>query len=171
VHSRTHPASDGLVLPLTLDPPVRLHDDKKKWNNNHKNRNLESVSAKMLIIFSPWLHLPAERTHLRASASTSRQRQHTLPRQPPRSPPSPSPHFPTPRDGGGRPAYPPQPLPPCAAPPRRLRTRFPPAAAKLRPGHSPRTRPPTWVLRMRVRGRCAGAGVVGGGRVRRCVRK
>jgi hypothetical protein len=112
VHSRTHPASDGLVLPLTLDPPVRLHDDKKKWNNNHKNRNLESVSAKMLIIFSPWLHLPAERTHLRASASTSRQRQHTLPRQPPRSPPSPSPHFPTPRDGGGRPAYPPQPLPP-----------------------------------------------------------
>jgi hypothetical protein len=114
VHSRTHPASDGLVLPLTLDPPVRLHDDKKKWNNNHKNRNLESVSAKMLIIFSPWLHLPAERTHLRASASTSRQRQHTLPRQPPRSPPSPSPHFPTPRDGGGRPAYPPQPLPPPA---------------------------------------------------------
>jgi hypothetical protein len=35
----------GPALPLTLDPPVRLRDDQKRWND-HKNRNLGSISAK-----------------------------------------------------------------------------------------------------------------------------
>jgi hypothetical protein len=46
----------GPALPLTPDPPIRLHDDQKA--EMAVNRNLGSVSAKNLILFSHTPHLP-----------------------------------------------------------------------------------------------------------------
>jgi hypothetical protein len=40
------------ALLLIPDPPVRLHDNQKRWNN-HRNHNLGSVSARNIIYLSP----------------------------------------------------------------------------------------------------------------------
>jgi hypothetical protein len=50
----------GFVLPLTPDPPVICFWKWIRWKDYEvpKNRNLESVSAKKIILFSPGPTLP-----------------------------------------------------------------------------------------------------------------
>jgi hypothetical protein len=73
---KTSPTQFGSALPLMPDSPVRLHDDQKRWND-HRNRNLGSISAKNELFLSPTPHLPTLHTrrahHL---SSTMRLKKH-----------------------------------------------------------------------------------------------